>query len=128
MAHVVVTIAGRTYRMGCEDGEEARLHELARRVEAKIVSLKEGFGDIGEQRIVVMAALTLADEADTADARLQAAEAELAAAQRREAELRETEAALQETVAGALEEAATRVERLVADLRRSGEEPGPILS
>jgi cell division protein ZapA len=127
MAHVVVAIAGRTYRMGCEDGEEARLHDLAKRVEAKILSLKEGFGDIGEQRIVVMAALTLADEAETAAGRLQAAEAELAAAQRREAELREAEAALQERVADALEEAAARVERLVGDLRRSGEEPGPIL-
>ncbi|ATQ68503.1 MULTISPECIES: cell division protein ZapA [Methylosinus] len=126
MAHVVVTIAGRTYRMGCEDGEEARLHELAKRVEAKIVSLKEGFGDIGDQRIVVMAALTLADEADTADARLRAAEAELAAAQRREAGLLEAEAALQEKVADALEETANRVERLVADLRSGGEEPGPI--
>ncbi|MBY6241591.1 cell division protein ZapA [Methylosinus sp. Sm6] len=126
MAHVVVTIAGRTYRMGCEDGEEARLHELAKRVEAKIVSLKEGFGDIGEQRITVMAALTLADEADTADGRLQAAEAALAAAQRRESELREAEAALQEKVAGALEEAASRVERLVGDLKRGGEEPGPL--
>jgi cell division protein ZapA len=122
MAHVVVTIAGRTYRMGCEDGEEAHLHELAKLVETKILSLKEGFGDIGEQRIVVMAALTLADEASMAAGKLQALEAELAALQRSEAALREEEAALQERVASALEDAAGRVERLVGDLRRGGEE------
>lgn len=127
MAHVVVTIAGRTYRMGCDDGEEARLHELAKLVDAKIASLKEGFGDIGEQRIVVMAALTIADEAATAASRLEAAQSELAASQRREAELREEEAALQERLAGALEEAAARVERLVGDLKRGGEETGPIV-
>jgi cell division protein ZapA len=127
MAHVVVTIAGRTYRMGCDDGEEARLHELAKLVDEKIASLKEGFGDIGEQRIVVMAALTIADEAATAASRLEAAQTELAASQRREAELRKEEAALQERLAGALEEAAVRVERLVGDLKRGGEETGPIV-
>jgi cell division protein ZapA len=127
MAHVVVTIAGRTYRMGCDDGEEARLHELAKLVDEKIASLKEGFGDIGEQRIVVMAALTIADEAATAALRLETAQAELAAAQAREAALREQEAALQETVAMALDEAAARVERLAGDLKRGGEEPGPLV-
>ncbi|PWB82610.1 MAG: cell division protein ZapA [Methylocystaceae bacterium] len=123
MAHVVVTIAGRTYRMGCEDGEEAHLEELARVVEAKMLTLREGFGDIGEQRIVVMAALTIADEASIAARKLQAAEAELAALREREAALREQEAALQDSVATALEDAAARVERVVKDLQQSGDEP-----
>lgn len=125
MAHVVVTIAGRTYRMACEDGEEAHLEELARLVEAKILSLREGFGDIGEQRIVVMAALTIADEASIAARKLQAAEAELAALQGRDEALREREAALQDEVATALEDAAERIERVVKDLRQSGDEPSP---
>lgn len=125
MAHVVVTIAGRTYRMACEDGEEAHLEELARLVEAKILSLREGFGDIGEQRIVVMAALTIADEASIAARSLQAAEAELAALQGRDEALREREAALQDAVATALEDAAERIERVVKDLRQSGDEPSP---
>lgn len=126
MAHVVVEIAGRTYRMGCEDGEEAHLQELASLVEAKILSLRDGFGDIGEQRIVVMAALTLADEASIAAGKLQAAEAELAVLQGREAALREQEAALEDRVATALEDAAGRIERVVKDLQQSGDEPSPI--
>lgn len=123
MAHVVVTIAGRTYRMACEDGEEAHLEALARLVEDKILTLREGFGDIGEQRIVVMAALTIADDASIAARKLEAAEAELAALREREAALLEREAALQDRVAAALEDAAARVERAAKDLQESGEEP-----
>jgi len=122
MAHVVVTIAGRTYRMACEDGEEAHLDELAKLVEVKILSLREGFGDIGEQRITVMAALTLADEASVALRKLQAAEAELAALRQTEAEQRDAATALEEKIAVALEDASARVERLSRELQSGGGE------
>ncbi|MBV9395149.1 MAG: cell division protein ZapA, partial [Methylobacteriaceae bacterium] len=72
MAQVVVTIAGRTYRMACDDGEEARLEHLARDFDARIAGLRSSFGEIGDQRIIVMAALTLADE--LAEAQRQMAE------------------------------------------------------
>jgi cell division protein ZapA len=124
MAHVVVTIAGRTYRMGCEDGEEAHLQELAQLVEAKILSLREGFGEIGEQRITVMAALTIADEAFVAARRLESVEAELASLKEREAALREGADALQKRAAAALESAAERIERAVKDLQQSRDDPG----
>jgi len=120
MAHVVVTIAGRTYRMACEDGEEGHLDELAKLVEDKILSLREGFGDIGEQRITVMAALTLADEASIATRKLEAAQAELAALREKLAGSKEAEAALEEKIAAALEDAMTRVERLSRELQSSG--------
>ncbi|CAN2535443.1 hypothetical+protein [Methylocapsa aurea] len=122
MAHVVVTIAGRTYRMACEDGEEAHLDELAKLVEDKILSLREGFGDVGEQRITVMAALTLADEASVATRKLEAAQAELTALREKEAAAREAEAALAEKIAAALEDATTRVERLSHELQSGGGE------
>ncbi|MGJ0425622.1 cell division protein ZapA [Methylocystis sp.] len=79
MAAVVVAIAGRTYRMSCEEGEEQRIEELARYVESKIQSMRESFGEIGEQRIIVMAALAIADEATDARAKAQAMESEIAA-------------------------------------------------
>jgi len=79
MAAVVVAIAGRTYRMSCEEGEEQRIEELARYVESKIQSMRESFGEIGEQRIIVMAALAIADEATDARAKAQATETEIAA-------------------------------------------------
>ncbi|MBG0809024.1 cell division protein ZapA [Methylosinus sp. H3A] len=127
MAHVVVTIAGRTYRMACEDGEEAHIDELAKLVEAKILSLREGFGDIGEQRITVMAALTLADEASIATRKLEAAQAELAALREKEAAAKDAEAALEEKIAAALEDATTRVERLSRELQSGGGDAPPDL-
>ena len=75
MAQVTVTIAGRVYRMACGEGEEAHLENLARTVDAKIGDLRGTFGEIGDQRIIVMAALTLADE--LSEARLRIAELEV---------------------------------------------------
>lgn len=62
MAFVSVTIGGRVYRLACEDGEEARLESLAKYVNDKIEMLNGQFGEIGDQRLAVMSALTMADE------------------------------------------------------------------
>jgi cell division protein ZapA len=116
MAHVVVTIAGRTYRMACDDGEEARLEALARLVEEKIHAMREGFGDIGEQRVVVMAAIAIADEAADARAKFTTMEAEIVDLRARlEAQRREANA-LEERVAKALDGAASRIERAARDV------------
>jgi len=81
MSQVNVTINGRQFRMACEDGEEARLLRLAADLDASIAGLRTRFGEIGDTRLTVMAALTLADElAETKD-KLQRLEPELAALQ-----------------------------------------------
>ena len=116
MAAVIVSIAGRTYRMSCEDGEEPRLEQLARYVEGKIAAMREGFGEIGEQRIIVMAALAIADEASDARGKAQTMEMDLTALRAELDAARKANAALEERVAGALEDAAARLERLNADL------------
>ena len=61
MAQVSVTIDNRKYRLACNEGEEARLEQLAAMIDGKIDELRASFGEIGDQRLVVMAALTLAD-------------------------------------------------------------------
>jgi cell division protein ZapA len=116
MAYVVVTIAGRTYRMACDDGEEAHLEELARHVEQKILSLRDGFGEIGEQRIVVMAALTMADEAEAARKKFKSLEAEIAVLRDAVERARESDAQLKQRVAQALNESAQRIESAAHDL------------
>ena len=73
MAQVSVTIDNRKYRLACNEGEEARLESLAGVIDSKIGELRAAFGEIGDQRLVVMAALTIAD--NLAEAR-DAAEAE----------------------------------------------------
>jgi len=61
MGQVSVTISGKTYRMACEDGQEDHLLNLAARLNAAIEQLRARFGEIGDQRLTVMAAITLAD-------------------------------------------------------------------
>ena len=62
MSHINVTINGRQYRMACEEGQEVRLLKLAENLETRIQSLRGKFGEIGDARLTVMAALTVCDE------------------------------------------------------------------
>jgi cell division protein ZapA len=74
MAQVAVTIAGRSYRIACGEGEESHLEGLAATYDAKIEEMRTAFGEIGDMRLHVMAALTIADE--LAEARRRAGELE----------------------------------------------------
>jgi cell division protein ZapA len=62
VAEVSVSIAGRSYRMACDDGQEEHLHELSKVVDAKIAAMRQSFGEIGDLRLTVMASVVLADE------------------------------------------------------------------
>ena len=61
MSQVSVSIDGRKYRLACNEGEEARLESLASLIDEKIGEMRKTFGEIGDQRLVIMAALTIAD-------------------------------------------------------------------
>jgi cell division protein ZapA len=117
MAQVVVTIAGRTYRMACDDGEEARLEHLARDFDARISGLRTSFGEIGDQRIIVMAALTLADELAEAQRQIGELQNQLAdvdgTTRSREAQSAQRE----DRIASVLGEAAQRIERIAHKMR-----------
>ena len=62
MSQVNVTINGRQFRMACEDGQEGHLQQLAKDLDDRIVALRGQFGEIGDARLTVMAALIVADE------------------------------------------------------------------
>jgi cell division protein ZapA len=120
MAQVVVTIAGRTYRMNCDEGEEAHIESLARIVDGKIGELRGSFGEIGDQRITVMAAITVADELSALQKRLRALEEAHA---RAEAEIVAQNLRQQEWAAAtalALEQAAAEVEAATRALNTRG--------
>ena len=93
MAVAIVTIAGRSYRLGCDEGQEKRLEELAASVDGKIAAMRSNVGEIGDLRLIVMAAIKIADEAADARAKIETLEAEVAslrekidAGQRRDAD------------------------------------------
>src|ERR1700678_2840429 len=77
MSHINVTINGRQYRMACEEGQEVRLLKLAEALESRIDSLRGRFGEIGDARLTVMAALTVCDELQDANQRIRSLEDEL---------------------------------------------------
>jgi cell division protein ZapA len=110
MAQAVVTIAGRTYRMNCDEGEEPHIESLARIVDSKISELRVAFGEIGDQRITVMAALTIADELFTAQKKLAAADEAAERARTEADDCRRREAAWAAAAAIAIDEAAEQVE------------------
>ncbi len=112
MAQVNVRIAGRQYRMACSDGEEEHLKGLAARLDGKIDELRGSFGEIGDSRITVMAALTIADQLSEAERRLAALEGEIDRLRGQQAGHEAETAALAETLAGALGDAASRIDRV----------------
>ncbi|HUG62566.1 MAG TPA: cell division protein ZapA [Methylomirabilota bacterium] len=74
MPQVTVTIAGKTYRMACDDGQEEHLFGLARRLDAAIDELRGVFGEIGDQRLTVMSAITVLDQLSETESRLRGLE------------------------------------------------------
>src|SRR4030095_9059610 len=81
LSRVTVTINGRKFRMACEDGQEAHLRRLASDFDQRIRRVAGAFGEIGNPRRTVMAALTIPEELVQVSGRLRALERELAALQ-----------------------------------------------
>jgi len=116
MPHVTVSVNGRNYRMACDPGQEDHLVNLAARLDRAIDEFREAFGEIGDQRLTVMASILMVDKLDEAEKSIQAMSAELARVGD------EHQAALQR--AGALETelvehigtAMRRIEAMAADL------------
>ena len=72
MPEVNVEINGRKYRMACEEGQEEHLLGLAERFNAHIEQFKDGFGEIGDNRLTVMAGIAIMDELAEAERRIAA--------------------------------------------------------
>jgi cell division protein ZapA len=119
MSQISVTINGRQFRMACETGEEARLTRLAEDIDARIATLRARFGEIGDTRLTVMAALALADELSEVKERLQRLEPELATLQEASVVSADRAEATQAAVIAALNAAAERIEGLTRRLNQT---------
>jgi cell division protein ZapA len=119
MSQVNVTINGRQFRMACEDGQEDHLMELARDLDTRINGLRTKFGEIGDTRLTVMAAITVADELAEAGLRMKRLEQELAGLQDAGAAASDHAKTAQATVAAALTEAAERIEAIAKKLNQT---------
>lgn len=119
MNHINVTINGRQYRMACEDGQEQRLMSLADGFEARIGELRGKFGEIGDARLTVMAALMVADELLDANERIRALQAEVNSMGDVRVAAAERNRATQYAVSAALNAAAERIEKTTQVLNRT---------
>ena len=108
MAQVNITVNGRPYAVGCEDGQEAHLIELARTFDRQVRQVSQDMGQLGETRLFLMGSLLLADELLDLKNRLSAAQAELARAQ-------SDHARAESRAVNAIENAAKRIERFAAE-------------
>jgi len=62
MAEVTVSINDRSYILGCDDGEERRLQDLARHVDRHVREISESMPDVSDTRLMLLASLMVADE------------------------------------------------------------------
>jgi cell division protein ZapA len=107
MAQVTIEVNGRPYTVGCEDGQENHLRELARVFDTQVRLVSQDLGQLGDTRLFLLGALLMADELFELRGRLTGLQEEVA---RLQSDLARTES---KTLA-ALEGAAQRIEKLAA--------------
>ena len=112
MSEVTITVNRRPYRLACEDGQEEHLKGLAARIDTRVNDLVGKFGQIGDQQLLVMVGLLLADEAAELRRRLDQQE-------RMSEDLASAFETADAAAAGVLDEMAERIEALAARVERA---------
>jgi cell division protein ZapA len=119
MAQVSVSINGRQYRMACEDGQENHLARLAKNLDDRILELRGKFGQIGDARLIVMAALTVADDLAEMGKKVRQLEDEIAALQDARVVSADRSQATHAAIAAAFNSAADRIESISRKLNQT---------
>jgi cell division protein ZapA len=119
MGTVNATIAGRQFRLACEDGQEQHLEALAHDIDQRIIDLRARFGEIGDTRLTVMAALMVADEMNEMTRRMRRLEDEIAALKDARVVAADRAKAASDAVVGAFNSAAERLEGITRKLNQT---------
>jgi cell division protein ZapA len=105
MGDVTITLNGRTYRLECGEGEEAHLIALAEYFGGHVETMKKKFGQVGDDRLILMAAMMVTDELSELKRQVQ----ELKTAN---VELRRDRSVAEDTATTAIGSASDRLESL----------------
>ncbi|MET0439956.1 MAG: cell division protein ZapA [Devosia sp.] len=116
MPEVNVEINGRKYRMACEEGQQGHLIKLAERFNASVESLKGAVGEIGDNRLTVMAGIAVVDELAEAERKIAALEAEVETLTQAGHEIADELEATEKAFAGKLDEASRVIESIAGVL------------
>ena len=112
MPEVNVEINGRKYRMACEAGQEQHLIGLAERFDTHVEQLKGAVGEIGDNRLTVMAGIAVVDELSEAERRIKRLESEVLVLTRAGQEIAAEIEALETRFAEKLSDAAKTIESM----------------
>jgi cell division protein ZapA len=112
MGQISVTLNGRTYRLECGEGEEAHLIELAEYLGTHVEDMKRKFGQIGDDRLILMTSLVVLDELWELRRQMAQMKIAMAEARRDKAVADESARALQSDLAGRVSSVAQRLELL----------------
>lgn len=115
MPEVDVTVNGRNYRVACEAGEEERLSGLASYIDDRVETLTARLGQVGDNRLLVLTCLMIADELAEAYATLSEAGFDIP----EDSEPRTALAERRNTVAARIEDAAGRIESIAEEVAGS---------
>ena len=113
MPLVNVMVNSRAYTIACDEGEQDHLKELAAHVDAKVSELLGVVGQVGDQKLLLMAAVLITDELFEARGKLDKV-GEVSTVQ---AELDARASESEQIAADALDSAAEHLERIVAKLK-----------
>ena len=117
MPLVNVMVNTRAYTIACDEGEEEHLKELAAHVDAKVRELTGSVGQVGDQKLLLMAAVLITDEFFEARARLEGHEQRAGELANAHAELNGRASQSEQIAASALDAAAKRLEGIVEKLK-----------
>jgi cell division protein ZapA len=123
MPEVNVEIDGKKFRMACEDGQEEHLLGLAGRFSDQVTSLRGQFGEIGDNRLVVMAGIAVLDQLAESERRIAALNADIAQLTLAGRELTLETEELERNFAKRLAEAARKVEAIATAIDETGAAP-----
>ena len=124
MGSVNVTINNRQYRIACEDGQEQHLEKLAGDFDALITELRGRIGEVGDARLTIMAALTIANDLTELSEKMRLLEKELAALRDARAVSSARTQATQAAAVTAFNAAAERLETIAKKLNQNLGGPG----
>jgi cell division protein ZapA len=120
MPEVVVEINERKYRMACEEGQEAHVMALAERFNRQVDEFKDGFGEVGDNRLTVMAGIAVLDQLEEAERKISALQHNIAELTQAGHELSAESEELEERFARRLNEVARKIEAIATAIDETG--------
>ena len=123
MGQVTVVLNGRTYRLECGEGEESHLIALAEYLGTHVEDMKRKFGQVGDDRLILMASLLVTDELWELRREMEQLKASLATARRDRSVADESAKFAKADLAGRIDSVTDRIELLNEQVRSEAKPP-----